>query len=284
MLDIQIKTVIRMHNTIIISNSTIDKGELNTLNEIMTKKHLISIGSSVVLSAKDYDNFINEVNSIVSDYKTHVIIMENISNYTKVLSLLKNKIKNVDIYQRLVYNNCIDILQLSNFGTDVNFADSNLVDSVLSMYGSGIDIETIHSYLVNYNVDFGSIVNILREGKRSSSSRLPENLRMAIANRDICGVTRSNIAKELDVNLKTIRRSCEKYGSPNKNPVNRDDEILELLDYNIKMSGDSLLCPKCNYRANSVVDSDTVFFCKNCYEEYTVLDDKIYRTRWENIN
>ena len=273
-----------MHNTIIISNSTIDKGELNTLNEIMTKKHLISIGSSVVLSAKDYDNFINEVNSIVSDYKTHVIIMENISNYAKVLSLLKNKIKNVDIYQRLVYNNCIDILQLSNFGTDVNFADSNLVDSVLSMYGSGIDIETIHSYLVNYNVDFGSIINILREVKRSSSSRLPENLRMAIANRDICGVTRSNIAKELDVNLKTIRRSCEKYGSPNKNPVNRDDEILELLDYNIKMSGDSLLCPKCNYRANSVVDSDTVFFCKNCYEEYTVLDDKIYRTRWENIN
>lgn len=273
-----------MHNTIIISNSTINKMEISALNDIMIEKHLIPINCNVILSTNDYDNFINEINSIVSDYKTHVIIMEKISNYTKVLSLLKNKIKNVDIYQRLVYNNCIDILQLSNFGTDVNFADSNLVDSVLSMYGSGIDIDTIQNYLISYNVDFESIVNILREGKRSSSSRLPENLRIAIANRDICGVTRSNIAKELDVNLKTIRRSCEKYGSPNKNPVNRDDEILELLDYNIKMSGDSLLCPKCNYRANSVVDSDTVFFCKNCYEEYTVLDDKIYRTRWENIN
>lgn len=125
--------------------------------------------------------------------------------------------------------------------------------------------------------------------KKQNGKRLTEDLKMIISERDSSGVSRSTIIEELGINFVTVRRACEKYGSAKKYAERTNDlDLYEKVDAPIKKVDGGIQCHICKKRANAVDDAFNVYYCPNCFEEYTVRFKKgnevLYRTRWENVD
>ena len=168
----------------------------------------------------------------------------------------------------------------------------DIYEKVFSMYSSGFSKESISAHLEGTGLSFDDfMITVISKNTKGNSSRLSEELKKVISNRDKSGVARKTIAKELGINYKTVQRSCEKYGNPNKNMDRVDDEdVLEFVTDEFNFVGDSLICPKCKNKTNKIDNGWSLNnrYCKNCLEEYVILDkgDKkgCYRVKWENIN
>lgn len=160
-----------------------------------------------------------------------------------------------------------------------------------TMYASGYGIENIDKYLSESEYTAQDFIDelILREvtvsATKKTGKRLSEDLKKIIAQRDENGISRTDIFKELNLNFVTVRRACEKYGSSNKyNGRISHRDTYEVVPFAIKHIEDGITCPICRGRANSTEGSPDIFFCVKCLEEYTIRHEKLYRTRWENID
>lgn len=125
--------------------------------------------------------------------------------------------------------------------------------------------------------------------KKQNGKRLTEDLKKIISERDYNGVSRSEIIDELGINFVTVRRACEKYGSAKKYAERTNDlDLYEKVDAPVKKVDGGIQCHICKKRANAVDDAFNVYYCPNCFEEYTVRFKKgneiLYRTRWENVD
>lgn len=160
-----------------------------------------------------------------------------------------------------------------------------------TMYASGYSLENIDKYLSDSEYNAQDFINelVLREvtvsETKKTGKRLSEDLKKLIAKRDKSGISRTEILKELNLNFVTVRRACEKYGSANKyNGRVSYRDIYEVVPFAIKHVEDGITCPICRGKANSTEGSPNIFFCVKCLEEYTIRRNKLYRTRWENID
>ena len=173
----------------------------------------------------------------------------------------------------------------------MTFNDEFEFNYLKTMYASGYSLENIDKYLADSGHTAQDFINelILREitvsETKKTGKRLSEDLKKLIAQRDGNGISRTEIFKELNLNFVTVRRACEKYGSANKyNGRVSHRDIYEVVPFAIKHVPDGITCPICRGRANSTEGSPDIFFCVKCLEEYTIRHQKLYRTRWENID
>lgn len=162
---------------------------------------------------------------------------------------------------------------------------------LIAMYSNGYSLKAFERYLIPYNMkakDFFDRIKQKEENGGDGRKRLSETLKKIIASRDKHGIRRTIIAKELNLNFITVRRACEKYGKANKHSERTNDlDLYEKLDKPIHRVDGGIACVKCGKRANSVDESPNVFYCGECFEEYTIRfrygENILYRTRWENV-
>lgn len=174
--------------------------------------------------------------------------------------------------------------------TASKFTESDY-EYLTTIYANGYSLKAIQHYLEPFNMktkDFFDRLKANEEGGGDNRKRLSENLKRLIASRDEHGVRRTIIAKELNLNFITVRRACEKYGKANKHSERTNDlDLYEKLDKPINRVDGGITCVKCGKRANSVEESPNVFYCGNCFEEYTIRfrygENILFRTRWENV-
>lgn len=174
-------------------------------------------------------------------------------------------------------------------------------DTAIQMYRDGLSMQDIDSLLVPIGFTFDDFTKrLIKDGtlksatgkskkKKQNGKRLTEDLKMIISERDSSGVSRSTIIEELGINFVTVRRACEKYGSAKKYSERTNDlDLYEKVDAPVKKVDGGIQCHICKKRANAVDDAFNVYYCPNCFEEYTVRFKKgnevLYRTRWENVD
>lgn len=173
--------------------------------------------------------------------------------------------------------------------------EQRVYDKSSALYSKGHSEESISEYLSEHKLSFKEFISrFIDDNIKKPSNRLSEDLKMAISERDKCGIPRKAIARELNINYKTVQRSCEKYGNPNKNMDKVDDkDVLELVTNDFVIDNKSrLICPRCNLATNSIKDGWSVntYYCKRCLEEYVIMTDintketTCNRVKWENIN
>lgn len=88
--------------------------------------------------------------------------------------------------------------------------------------------------------------------------------RKMIAQRDIGGIARSSIAKELDINPNTVKKACEDFGQAIKEKAVSDRAFT-------RINGDFDMneCPSCNSKKVNEVDDNTIY-CKKCGSEHII--------------
>lgn len=210
----------------------------------------------------------------------------------------KIKTKNAKTLSIIEYDSTAGTDNLDKDGSVSKLKDNDITDdifnSLFSMYSDGYSEEYIGGFMSDLSSTFDDFMNIIVDKHiKSNSNRLSDDLKKAISNRDKIGISRKSIARELNINYKTVQRACEKYGNANKNmDKSNGEESLEFVtsDFKVDDIKKTLICPKCNNRTNQIDLGWSVqnYYCKQCLEEYFIkpLDgiDSVFRIKWENIN
>lgn len=159
--------------------------------------------------------------------------------------------------------------------------DNKLQDKILSSYRGGSEIELI-SYVLNVDIDI--ILQTIRNYKKSSKHKnsYTVEFKTMIAERDMNGVSRTNIKNELDIHENTIRKFCQKYGVVKKEKETESDELYTYYSEGLLLNS----CPKCNGKKLNTV---TEYFgeekyCINCSSQFKQVGDSIHILNWEYID
>ena len=210
----------------------------------------------------------------------------------------KIKTKSAKTLSIIEYDSTTSTNNLDEDGSVSKLKDNDITDdifnSLFSMYSDGYSEEYIGGFMSDLSSTFDDFMSIIVDKHiKSNSNRLSDDLKKAISNRDKVGISRKSIARELNINYKTVQRACEKYGNANKNmDKSNGEESLEFVtsDFKVDDIKKTLVCPKCNNRTNQIDLGWSVqnYYCKQCLEEYFIkpLDgiDSVFRVKWENIN
>lgn len=223
-----------------------------------------------------------------------LVIEKGVKVSEPVIKKIKdNNSKTLSIFE---YDSVGGIKNLSDIEDSVskfkdNDIDEDIFNKLFSMYSDGYSQEYIGEFMSDLSSTFDDLMGIIVDKHiKSNSNRLSDDLKKAISNRDKVGISRKSIARELNINYKTVQRACEKYGNANKNmDKSNEEDSKEFVtkDFDFDKANGSLICPKCKHRTNQL-DSGLAHYCKNCFEEYiiTSVDNvpSVFRIKWENIN
>lgn len=110
------------------------------------------------------------------------------------------------------------------------------------------------------------------------NKKFNDDFRRIIADRDSKGISRRRISSELNINPATVKRACEKFGTPVK-------EIVSIKDAFQRIDGDYGLdeCITCESKKVNVVDHNTIY-CLNCGDEHIIYDGYAVKVIWEHID
>jgi hypothetical protein len=147
---------------------------------------------------------------------------------------------------------------------------------ILKSYQDGTDL----GYMVEkLNIPYKVIEKFLIEYK--DKNRLPksftEEFKMVIAERDMNGVSRRQISKELGINANTVKKACEEFGQSNKEKASSQNEYTT-----IEGEFPLTVCPSCNSNKVNTVDDNTTY-CKNCGSEHIHHKTYALKINWEYI-
>lgn len=156
-------------------------------------------------------------------------------------------------------------------------------EKILDAYRDGSHLNYIQEC---FNVSEEEIIKVLTEYKERNRYKktFTDEFKKLIAERDINGVPRRQIALELGINVNTVKKACEQFGQAVKERASSDNT------YTVVEGVHSLdCCPKCKSKRVNEIDSvvgninTTGIFCMNCNEEFFKLNGKVYRVNWEYI-
>lgn len=139
--------------------------------------------------------------------------------------------------------------------------------SPLSLMAESFDltVEELEDFLIAYK----------KSNKMNKS--FTENFKKIIAERDINGVARNTIAKELGINISTVKKACEKYGQSLK-----DKAVSDNLYTKIVGEFDMATCPNCGSKKNNRVDENTTY-CMSCDSEFEYYDGYVMKLNFEYL-
>ena len=153
---------------------------------------------------------------------------------------------------------------------------SQFEDKILQAYRNGSDL----GYIVeSFNVTHKQIKKILISYKEQNHVKrtFTEEFKKLIAERDMNGVARRQIANELDINVNTVKKACEQFGQSFKERASSENEFTKIEG---EFSKDS--CPSCSSKNVNEVEEDTIY-CMDCGNEFIIKEDHILKVNWEYI-
>jgi predicted RNA-binding Zn-ribbon protein involved in translation (DUF1610 family)/DNA-binding transcriptional regulator YiaG len=154
---------------------------------------------------------------------------------------------------------------------------SDIRDDILEAYQDGNDLGYI---IVKFNITHKRVTDILHTYKEQSRIKrtFTDEFKKVIADRDASGVSRRQIATELNINPNTVKKACEQFGQANKEKATSDNEYTRI---DGKFGSDK--CIGCESKNVNEVDLGTVY-CKDCGEEYIIKSDHALKINWEYLD
>lgn len=148
---------------------------------------------------------------------------------------------------------------------------------IIKAYSEGSPLELIAD---SFKITLEEVKDILLKFKEDNKNKnsFTDEFKRVVAERDLNGVARSTISKELSLNINTVRKFCELFGQAMKDKAYSDNEYTRI---DGKFSLD--ICPKCNSKRNNLVD-ENVTFCLDCNSEHEYYDGYILRVNFEYID
>ena len=150
-------------------------------------------------------------------------------------------------------------------------------EKVITAYSDGSPVEVIAE---SFMMTAQEVLDTLLAYKNKNRFRrsFSEDFKRMIAERDMSGVVRSDIAKELDINISTVKKSCEQFGQSLKERASSENMYTKIGDYI-----DEEKCISCGSKDYNQVDLDA-YYCKKCGSEHTVRQDGVYQVNWEYLD
>lgn len=147
---------------------------------------------------------------------------------------------------------------------------------VLDAYMDGSPITIIVS---SFNTTTEEVLKILHTYKEESRYKktFTDDFKKMISERDLNGVARSQIAKELELNVSTVKKACEKFGQAVK-----DKAISDKAFTRIDGEFDKKTCPSCNIKRVNEVEENTTY-CLNCGDEYIHREGYVLKVNFEYL-
>jgi len=149
------------------------------------------------------------------------------------------------------------------------------LDRILESYSSGDSIQVISEML---GLSEDNVIEELLKYKDESRTKntFNDEFKKIVAERDINGASRSDIARELNINANTVKKACVKFGQAIKEKPS-EESVYTRIDGEFTLD----ICPSCGSRKNNLVDEFTTF-CMSCdseHEYYEGEDGKGYVLR-----
>jgi ribosomal protein L37AE/L43A len=156
--------------------------------------------------------------------------------------------------------------------------DKDKEKSIINMYRKGFELEEI---IHNNNVTYKQVTLLLLSLKKENkvNRRFNDYFRKIIAERDMNGVDRYKISKELGISNSTVKKSCEKFGRAIGKRINDDKKFIKISDD----KPDFDKCPLCRDSKVNIL-GDNCHYCLKCGEEFVVKKDGLYKINWEYID
>lgn len=160
-----------------------------------------------------------------------------------------------------------------------------LIDKILESYSDGVAISAIAE---SNGISEEDVIELLLKYKEENkgSKTFTDDFKKLIALRDVNGVARSAIAKELKINNSTVKKSCEKFGQACKEKAVSEDVSVKVLNAVVEEIDNVYVlkeCPECqNKKLNKVDDND--YYCMDCGNEFTVKGEEVHKINWEYID
>jgi hypothetical protein len=150
-------------------------------------------------------------------------------------------------------------------------------ETILEKYRNGSDI----GYIVEkMNISprlVKQTIIAFKEANRLKKS-FTDEFKMLIAERDSNGVSRRQIASELEINANTVKKACEMFGQSNKEKASSENEYTK-----IEGKFPLTVCPSCKSKKVNVVDDNTTY-CKDCGNEHIHNEDHALKINWEYVD
>lgn len=154
---------------------------------------------------------------------------------------------------------------------------SDLELKVLNAYQDGSDM----GYIMEcFNISHEKVKEILLSYRESNRHKrtFTDDFKRLIAERDINGISRRQISLELEINVSTVKKACEKFGQSLKDRATSDN-LYTRIDREFDMS----TCPSCGSKDVNEVDESTTF-CKKCGNEHIHKSDYALKLNWEYLD
>lgn len=148
---------------------------------------------------------------------------------------------------------------------------------VLGAYQDGSEIP----YIVEcFSITYEEVKSILIDYKERNRYKrtFTDEFKELIAERDISGIARRQIAVELEINANTVKKACEKFGQALKEKATSENSYTE-----IYRDFDMTTCPSCDSKDINEVDEKTTF-CMACGNEHIHNSDHALKVNWEYID
>lgn len=151
-----------------------------------------------------------------------------------------------------------------------------LRQKILDAYADGSALGLI---IESFNITHKQLVSELLSYKEESRYKktFTDEFKTIIAQRDINGVSRSDIAKELQINANTVKKACEQFGNSLKGRAKSDNEFTRI-DGVFPLDK----CPSCGSKKVNLVDEKTTY-CKECGSEHIHEKDHVLKLAWEYL-
>lgn len=148
---------------------------------------------------------------------------------------------------------------------------------ILVAYSEGSTLEYIAE---SFEISKEKVKEILIEHKEESRLKksFTDEFKIMISERDLNGIARAVIASELELNINTIRKACEKFGQALKDRALNDNAFT-------KIDGEFTMdtCPSCGSKRNNKVDENTTF-CRDCDSEHEYYDGYVMKVNFEYLD
>lgn len=147
---------------------------------------------------------------------------------------------------------------------------------ILEAYRDGSPIGLIKE---SFSLTEEEIKTCLEEFKNKNrlSRTFEDDFKKVIAERDINGIPRRQIALELNINVNTVKKACEQFGQTFKERASSENVYTR-----IDGVFDKSTCPSCSSKKVNEVE-ENVTYCKDCGSEHTFYKDHVLKLNWEYL-
>ena len=152
-----------------------------------------------------------------------------------------------------------------------------LHDRIIAAYADGSPIEVIGESFGLTNEQVLEALHIFRD-KKASKRAFSEDFKRTIAERDLNGVARSTMSKELGININTVKKSCEEFGQALKERATSDNIYTK-----IEGEFSTAECPSCKSKRYNNVEEET-YYCRSCGKEHIHKEDHVLTVNWEYLD